>query len=814
MKHLFKLLFFLLRLVAGLLIVILLFLFFCWGFFQTPFGLSKLEGFIQKQLNQGADQTARFEGLTGHPPFHVYVDLLSIKDEQGEWFRLETFRFDLSFFDLFKGTISLDALGADYVNLQRLPPAKEKKEKPKTKPSTISLPAFFPTIDLSSIYIRQLILGPTLTGLDSEFTLELSALVDIREAIKLDAKLIRVDGLQDSFSAHLAITNKLSEGAFALSFFEGDGGVISQLAGKRFDDLQLSLHGAGPTTNWLGNGFLEIGPATNRIKLLTSYCFANADMFEWRAELHDTMLQTTPEVHIEISAPLKRPVLSAYVGAKAINLSNLAQMPLEPFDFSIQALLANGHLQAAMTTTGLTSLAVNGKADLPIEFTFNPFVVNVSKTKEVIADLQTHIDLQLLAPFLQTFQQNSKGNFQSQLSLRGTFEHPMLNGYLKMDDGLYENLTMGTLLRDIDVDVLFDKKGIHIKNMAARDANTGTLRIQGAMTFDEEKNNPMDFHLLVDKALLVNQQMIAATINADIAITGSTKRITIVGTSSVESVSINIHETMPPDVTELQVEVLNKPGEIRQATPKKKEPPAIARQILLNLDLLSPGHIYVKGRGLDSEWKADIRVRGDAAAPNITGSLDLVRGTFDFLGKRLKLEQCTVTMLGGLPFVPQIDIRASTTTSKFIANLRIYGSATQPQIALSSEPSYPEDEILSMMLFGKRPDELSATEAIKIAYGINVLRGGFGGLGLFDKAQKMLGVDQLGISQNNDNQAQLSVGKYIGRYIYIEGEKSLQGDGNSLKVDINITPNIQLRTKASNEENEGESIYINWHRDY
>ena len=185
-----------------------------------------------------------------------------------------------------------------------------------------------------------------------------------------------------------------------------------------------------------------------------------------------------------------------------------------------------------------------------------------------------------------------------------------------------------------------------------------------------------------------------------------------------------------------------------------------------------------------------------------------------FLGKRLKLDQCTVSMLGGLPFIPQIDIRASTTTSKFVANLRIYGAATQPQVALTSEPSYPEDEILSMMLFGKRPDELSATEALKMAYGINVLRGGFNGVGFFDKAQNLLGVDQLSLSQNDDNQAQLSVGKYIGSYIYIEGEKSLQGGGDTLKVDVNLTPNIQLRTKASSEQNEGESIYLNWHRDY
>jgi len=815
MRSLFQLIRFLFRLMAGLLIVALLLTGFFWGFFQTSIGLSMLERLIQRQLSKHLNQEVEFSGLTGHPPFHIYVQRLAIADKEGEWLRVEHFRFDCSFHTLFTGTFRLDGLGADYVNLQRIPPSPEiKTKKEKSASKTIRLPAFLPSINLKEIYIHQLILGESIAKIPAEFTVQLSAAMDLREHIQVDAELKRVDGLVDDFSFRLAITNQLREGTVRLRYDEGSGGLFGLLAGERFHNMQLSIDGSGPITNWLGTCHVQAGSKTNRANIQASYCFSEGNFFELDWKIFDSLLHTDPAGYLQINAPLNRPVIALLAEAEQVNISDLAQIQLDPFDLSIEAVLADGHLKSSILTTGLVYCAVDGSSDIPIDLSFNPFIFNLSKDQTSTADLKTYIDLKLFSPYLQTFQQNIKGILQSSLSLRGSLANPLLNGYIKMDDGLYENLKAGTMLRNIDLEINLEDDRLLIRKMTANDATTGTIELSGKMSFDAASENPMDFRLQINDALLINQQMISATLDADISVTGSTKRIFITGTSIVENASINIHQSMPPDVTELQVEEINKPGEEFQKIRKKREPPAIVRQVMLNLEVLSTGKIFVKGRGLDSEWKSDIKIAGSAGEPQITGALNLVRGSFMFLGKRLKLTQCTVSMLGGLPFVPQIDLRASTTTSELVANLRIYGPATQPQISLTSEPSYPQDEILSMMLFAKRPDELSATEALKIAYGVNVLRGGFDGLSIFDKAQQMLGVDQIGLSSGDNNKTQLTVGKYIGNYIYVEGEKSLQGSGDTLKVDINLTPSIQLRTKTTTEDGQGESIYLNWHRDY
>src|SRR3546814_4714740 len=77
---------------------------------------------------------------------------------------------------------------------------------------------------------------------------------------------------------------------------------------------------------------------------------------------------------------------------------------------------------------------------------------------------------------------------------------------------------------------------------------------------------------------------------------------------------------------------------------------------------------------------------------------------------------------------PQIDIAATTEQEDINATIAITGSAQDPHIAFTSTPALPQDEVLSRLLFGSSPENLSATEAIQLAAALNSLRGGGGGL--------------------------------------------------------------------------------------
>jgi translocation and assembly module TamB len=61
--------------------------------------------------------------------------------------------------------------------------------------------------------------------------------------------------------------------------------------------------------------------------------------------------------------------------------------------------------------------------------------------------------------------------------------------------------------------------------------------------------------------------------------------------------------------------------------------------IRLDIALKAPDEIYVTGMGLESEWKADVVLRGTTKAPRVTGEIELVRGTLGFAGRSFELQE-------------------------------------------------------------------------------------------------------------------------------------------------------------------------------
>ena len=53
-----------------------------------------------------------------------------------------------------------------------------------------------------------------------------------------------------------------------------------------------------------------------------------------------------------------------------------------------------------------------------------------------------------------------------------------------------------------------------------------------------------------------------------------------------------------------------------------------ASSIVLDLTIALPGQVFVRGRGLESEWAGSFTVTGTAADPQVQGSIQPVRGSF------------------------------------------------------------------------------------------------------------------------------------------------------------------------------------------
>src|SRR6185437_15551441 len=150
----------------------------------------------------------------------------------------------------------------------------------------------------------------------------------------------------------------------------------------------------------------------------------------------------------------------------------------------------------------------------------------------------------------------------------------------------------------------------------------------------------------------------------------------------VEQGELRPPDRLPPSVANLDVVEINSATGQRQPLP----PPQPQRDPMLPaaLDIVVelPGQVFVRGRGLDSEWRGKITVSGTSAEPIVVGALEVVRGNFALLGKDFKLTSGTIRFNGASKIDPTLDIVAEATTADITGTVRIGGTASAPTLKL------------------------------------------------------------------------------------------------------------------------------------
>jgi translocation and assembly module TamB len=218
--------------------------------------------------------------------------------------------------------------------------------------------------------------------------------------------------------------------------------------------------------------------------------------------------------------------------------------------------------------------------------------------------------------------------------------------------------------------------------------------------------------------------------------------------------------------------------------------------------------------GLESEWSARVFVRGTTAAPEVRGSMEIIRGTYSFASRRFDVTRGNIRFQGNQLSNPTIDVEASTTAEGITAIIDISGTAQQPRIAFSSSPSLPQEEVLARLFFGTNVTNLSATEAIQLAAAVNSLSGTGGGLNPLGQLRSATGIDRLRILGADDTSGRgtsLAAGKYITNDIYIEIITDARGF-TATQLEISLTRSLSLLSQTASFG--GSSVSLRYSRDY
>ncbi|MEN8195440.1 MAG: translocation/assembly module TamB domain-containing protein, partial [Pseudomonadota bacterium] len=508
-----------------------------------------------------------------------------------------------------------------------------------------------------------------------------------------------------------------------------------------------------------------------------------------------------------LDGPLAKPTGRLDLSVTGLAAGETEEME-EGLTLALKGELGGGKLTAAGRIDGLAPAASCLQLSVPARLSLAPAAFSIDERAPLTASLTYAGPIGPSWALLGLDRHKLEGQGDIAIELSGTLGDPRISGRVEMADGRYENFDTGTILSDMQVSVRPSSSSVTIDKFIAKDGGKGEISLGGGIDFDGGELTAIDLKVIFHKAHLIRRDELNAVISGQLALRGSTANTDISGRLEVDEAEIMLVGGLPPGVVEIPVEEKG----TAPAGAAKTPAPAKPSRTDLNIEISIPKRVFVRGRGLESEWGGELKVTGTTAAPRIQGELHPVRGRYDFAGKIFNLKKSSIAFLGQDEIDPTLDIAAEREATDLTAIIHVTGTAKKPSVALESIPEHPQDEILARVLFDKSTGRLSATEALQLAQAVGTLTGAGGGGGIMDFARGMLNLDVLrfeGGSQDGETGAE--AGKYISDNIYVGVEGNAAGD-TGVTVEIEITPRLKLESDVG--QNNKSQVGLKWKRDY
>jgi translocation and assembly module TamB len=396
----------------------------------------------------------------------------------------------------------------------------------------------------------------------------------------------------------------------------------------------------------------------------------------------------------------------------------------------------------------------------------------------------------------------------------GRVQSPQLTGIVRANNLTFVHETYGTRISKLALQGRFTSSELQITQLSGR-AGSGTISGTGTVGFAATAGYPMDIRLKLNDAQLARSDNIGATLTGDLAITNSRANGALIsGDLTLPEVRYQIIRQGAAQVVELAG--VRRKGEplptVQDATQQSDAAPSIWK---LDLRLRADNRLFIAGMGLESEWSADLRVQGTTATPSILGEADLIRGTYSFSGQRFDVTRGHIQFTGQRPPNPRIDIVASADIKDVTVNINVSGSANNPQIAFTSSPALPQDEIMARILFGGSVTEISALQAVQLATSLNSLRGGGGGLNPLGKLRSSTGLDRLRILGADDTTGRgtaIAAGFYVSDDIYLEIITDARGF-TATQIEIALSKALSILSQVGTSGG-GNNVNVRYRKQY
>ena len=423
------------------------------------------------------------------------------------------------------------------------------------------------------------------------------------------------------------------------------------------------------------------------------------------------------------------------------------------------------------------------------------------------------LDARLANTMLSVSGRHAAGSLAIALQLRGTIAKPQAQGVVRLTGGEFRDDQTGFKLTAITGTLTANGDTIRIDRLAGTTPNSGSMAASGEVRLDAALGFPGAIRLTGQHAQIVANDIVSATADMALSVSGPLLqkprvdgRVTIVGMditvpnrfSSVASPIPGTRHLNPTPTARARL------AQIAKAKGPGGRAPLIDATLALTIS--AANRVFVRGRGIFAELGGDLHVSGSARDPQVTGGFDLLRGSLTLLSARFDFTRGNIRFHGDV--MPDLDLVAETTATGVTARISVTGPAAQPTFAISSNPSLPEDEILSRVLFQRSSGSLSPFQALELANAVASLSGQ---ADAFESVRKSLGVDSLDISTSaTTGDAVVSATHAINDRVSVGVTTGARPQDNGVNVDYNVTRHIRVQVGVDANGGSDAGVGVDW----
>jgi len=233
----------------------------------------------------------------------------------------------------------------------------------------------------------------------------------------------------------------------------------------------------------------------------------------------------------------------------------------------------------------------------------------------------------------------------------------------------------------------------------------GTFELGGKVLFPKITEPTFDLRLRSNSVLVKRDDSVTVRLDTDLAVTGPLPAGKIAGTVWV------VQSRFFRDIDILPIALPGRPKPQPRSAPTPSSfslgPPLSTWTFDIAVKTRPEDPFQIRGNLANGGAALDLKFGGTGKDPWLDGTIHIEKFVASLPFSKLVIHRGFITFTKDNGFVPKLDVSADSNLRDYHISAYIYGSATDPQLSLTSEPPLPQQDILSLLATGATSSELT-----------------------------------------------------------------------------------------------------------